>query len=693
MVGAVVALVVAVAVWLTLSHIGSPVAAEEAANVTNRTVAVMPFTIRGGHLSYLREGMVDLLSMGLDGASGISVIEPIALLDVVRRDSSAAGDLPRARLAARHFHAGRFAIGTVVDAAGHLTVRVDLYATENENAKPLAVATAAGTEGQVALLVDTLTRQLVAAMLDGREPRLTQLATRTTTSLPALKSYLRGSQAMRATEYGDATQAFRSAIEADSTFALAYYGLSMAIGWATEGSDRAASIMAQQAVRHSRGLSPHDSLLLVAHRDAWDGETLKGEAEYRRLLTNYPDDAEAWHELGEVIFHGGAMSGHAMRDARDAFTKASSVDAFRPSAMAHLARIAAVTFDTAAVDSLARSVQRMGLRGPRAVEIMTIRTFVSGGSAERAQAVAAAANRDDRDVWILARDVAAYTGAWPDAEAVALHLTAVTHLPGTRAAGWATIARIRGAAGRPAAAREALALCAALDPQLATQVGGYLASLPFLPAGSADLAMARNGLSRSFAPVSRDARTSEFDLGERDPRSRRMLTAAIDIRERGSTTFTMRADTGARLWTEAIEVAKSGGRRAGDAGDLRLIARQRSDSMNARWGLYQSTLPRSLEHVVRFGRARLLHAAGNYEEARRWFGSFPAYGQDDAVYRAVAARGSATAEEALGHAAQAARAYEEAAWLWRFAEPSVLPEVSTLRQRANRLRHSQRSAN
>ncbi len=685
---------VALTTWGVRRLVAPSEAASHAADASSQLIAVMPFTIRGGQLDYLRDGMVDLLSINLDGAGGIRVVEPIALLDAVRHDSSGESEFVRARSTARRFGAGRFTLGTIVDAAGQLTGRVSLYATADSSMKPLAVATAYATEGQVASLVDALTRQLVSAMLDGPEPRLAQLATRTTTSLAALKSYLRGSQAMRSAEYAEAAQAFRVAVDADTTFALAYYGLSMAIGWATEGVDRAASIAAVQAVHHSRGLSAHDSLLLVAHRDYWTGRMLQGEEEYRRLVAAYPDDAEAWHELGEVIFHSGAISGHSMSDARDAFTRASAVDALHMSALVHLARIAATTFDTVAIDSLARGVART-FRDPRAEEILTLRTFVSGDSAERVRAIAAAATRSDREVWTMARDLASYAGAWPGAEAVALHLTTSARVPATRAVGWATIARIRAAAGRPAAARAAIARCAALDTGLAAYMRGYLALLDFLPASSADLAAAREGLTRWPNDQRNAPNASEMDMGAGEPyRIGHMLIAAIDVRSGRLPPKGGRPDSISALWGVVMrDPATVAGRADALSASERRSARQRADVIGTRWSTVQFGLPRSLEHVARFARADLLHEAGDESDALRWFGSFPAYGQDDVAYRAVAARGRAGAEDALGHTKRAARAYAEAAWLWQYAEAPLQPQVREWRARAERLRKTAAAAN
>ncbi|MEO8624907.1 MAG: hypothetical protein ABI625_27735, partial [bacterium] len=645
--------------------------------VAARTIAVMPFTIRGGRISYLREGMVDLLSIGLDGAGDLRPVEPIVLLGYLANDVSEGGEVERARAAARRFHAGRFVIGTIVDTGERLEARASLYDANGSPDTPISVATASADEAHIASLVDDLTRELVAVMLNSRGLRLNQLAARTTTSVIALKDYLRGSQAMRIGKYGEAAQSFRDAVHADSGFALAYYGLSMAVGWESGGADHAATVAAAQAVRHARGLSQHDSLLLVAHFHSWNGAVVAAEQEYRRLLEAHPTDAEAWHELGEVIFHGGATSGHALVDARDPFTRVRSVDVLRMSALTHLARIAAVAHDSAGLDSLSTEAHRVAPGDPRTLEIATLRTFVAGDSSVRAEAIAAIASRGNRDIWSLARDLANYAAAWEDAESVALLLTAPARPSSVRALGWTTIAEVRAAAGRPASARTALARADVLDAGQAAYTRGYLASLPFLPATDAELRAARSDLAGWSGQVRAFGDSAEPSVGL-SSEARWLMLAAIDARLGRAPVWT-RGDTSVDIMTDAaIMSAQSLLRPVG-------VARARAMALAVKWHTVANGQLPHAEALARLARGSLLLEIGDNAEAARWYGTFPAYGRDDAVARAEATLGRARAEEALGDKASAARSYAEVAWLWRAAEPPTLARARGAAERARQL--------
>ena len=88
-----------------------PDGAQEAAEsdeLSDSTVAVMPFEIRGGEdLIYLREGLVNLLSTKLDGAGALRTVDPRALISFISNRFPEGVDPQSAREVARHFGARR----------------------------------------------------------------------------------------------------------------------------------------------------------------------------------------------------------------------------------------------------------------------------------------------------------------------------------------------------------------------------------------------------------------------------------------------------------------------------------------------------------------------------------------------------------------------------------------------------------
>ena len=218
-VAALAALVTAItfAVVAFRSHRHRPV--EEATDP--RLVAVFPFRVAGADpaLSYLREGIVDLLAVKLTGEGGPRAVDPRALLGAWHRAlASTAEDLsPAAAVGiAGRLGAGRLVDGAVVGTSSHLVLTASVIAVPSGTMR--ARASVAGTADSLPALIDRLT----AALLAGEAGR-TELAT--LTSLPALRAYLDGQAGLRAGRFADAFQSFNHALELDSTFALAGIGL------------------------------------------------------------------------------------------------------------------------------------------------------------------------------------------------------------------------------------------------------------------------------------------------------------------------------------------------------------------------------------------------------------------------------------------------------------------------------------
>lgn len=62
---------------------------------------------------------------------------------------------------------------------------------------------------------------------------------------------------------------------------------------------------------------------------AWRlGDVNDAEYLYRALVTAYPDDIEAWYQLGEVLFHHNTARGRSFTESRQAFER---VLVFNPS--------------------------------------------------------------------------------------------------------------------------------------------------------------------------------------------------------------------------------------------------------------------------------------------------------------------------------------------------------------------------
>ena len=113
-------------------------------------------------------------------------------------------------------------------------------------------------------LADSLTVRLLREL--GRTRRIEVFRTTSlgSTSLPALKAFLRGEQWFRRASWDSAMVAYDEAIALDSTFALPLWRSGQVLGWAHAAGDSVSVARAIRAGALTHGLAPRDSLLLTA---------------------------------------------------------------------------------------------------------------------------------------------------------------------------------------------------------------------------------------------------------------------------------------------------------------------------------------------------------------------------------------------------------------------------------------------
>jgi tetratricopeptide (TPR) repeat protein len=189
-------------------------------------------------------------------------------------------------------------------------------------------------------VADSLARGVLGILLEkgGGELPSVDLARVTTRSRTALRAYLEGERLFRAGEFASAVESYQEAIEADSTFALAYARLINAAGWG--GVERV-----RDPLRKLQALS--DQLPVRERRLAqalydWvqTGDRIAAADTLRRLTGTYPDDPTVWYNLGEVLWHGQIPRGWP--ESEKAFQRAVELDPGVPGYHHHLVDLAFV---------------------------------------------------------------------------------------------------------------------------------------------------------------------------------------------------------------------------------------------------------------------------------------------------------------------------------------------------------------
>ena len=274
-------------------------------------IAVLPFRVGGPAIGYLRESMLDLLNARLAGETGPRTLEPRTTLSAWRRaGGSETEDLSEdasRRLAAR-LGAGRVLLGSAIATPTELTLSGTLLRVFDGHV--VANGSVAGAPDSVAVLVNRLTARLLSLEAGEGHERLDGLAA---TSLEALQDYLAGQRAYRRGDYFAAMDLYRRALERDSTFVQAAFGL-VATNPHVGTVSRTEGLLAIPTVWRLRArLSARDVALLRGM--TFVGPNYPHPSTYAEIIAQdenaaaaAPDSPEQWLQLGDALAMYGAVS-------------------------------------------------------------------------------------------------------------------------------------------------------------------------------------------------------------------------------------------------------------------------------------------------------------------------------------------------------------------------------------------------
>jgi tetratricopeptide (TPR) repeat protein len=195
-------------------------------------------------------------------------------------------------------------LGTATELGTDVRLVADIY--DLASGRSLGRTQIQGVPDSVYQLVDRLSIGVLETVLADKPEALPQvnLARVTTTSLPALKAYLEGEALYRRSDFDAAIPVFQRAVEADSTFALAHYRLSLCYGWSQTIASEQSTHYLEEAARYV-GRLPEREAILIRAALALERGTLDGFEPLRRGVRKYPDDVELWFTLGETYWHLG----------------------------------------------------------------------------------------------------------------------------------------------------------------------------------------------------------------------------------------------------------------------------------------------------------------------------------------------------------------------------------------------------
>ena len=320
-------------------------------------VAVLPWRVGVTEGQELQEGMVELLSYGIEGTAGLRKIDPTTVITAWRSAGDSANELISAERAAaigRQVGARYVVTGSITGYGPGIAMIAEVYEVDPWHRR--GSARVAGPLDSVSQLVDQLTLDLLRNNLLPSDNNVApaSLGALTTRSLPALKEYLAGERSYRVAKWREAALHYAKAVELDSNFARARYRLIKSDDWGAKLGDVDTHL--QHLARLVDRLPDRDRLLVLGDM----GSRLPyprtlGSLEQiellHQLLRRYPDDVEGWVALGDRAFHDRETLLPA-QVWREAFRRAIELNHHYSEPYLHLIEDAIFHFDSAGADRL-----------------------------------------------------------------------------------------------------------------------------------------------------------------------------------------------------------------------------------------------------------------------------------------------------------------------------------------------------
>ncbi len=292
-------------------------------------IAIVPFAPSSPDTALVRLGrdLVVTLSANLDGVGDIRTVDALTVLAQTRGPGSL-GSLQDGATLARRLGASSVVHGSLVRVGDN--VRLDLGLFTADSGRPIVRASVTAAPENLAALTDSATRALLREVWRARTPPTPSLAAVATRSIPALRAFLDGERYILDNRWQAAAQAFARAIEADSTFWLAYRRYAYSREWVFQPVDSAV-IGAYRA--HRNDLPERERLSIDVDMAAGVSVPL---ARLRDITRRFPDYWPGWFAYGDILVHSGRLLGNTHVEAQPALERTLALNPNLVPAWQHL---------------------------------------------------------------------------------------------------------------------------------------------------------------------------------------------------------------------------------------------------------------------------------------------------------------------------------------------------------------------
>jgi serine/threonine protein kinase/Tfp pilus assembly protein PilF len=301
------------------------------------TLAVMYFEnlVDSDDPERLGEIVTNLVITDLSGSGELQVVSSQRLYDLLKQEGKEDAkviDKSTATAIADRAGARWMMLGSILQTEPEYMLTTQLVDVTSGNV--VASQRITSSDGETIFqLVDRMSEEVrgdlasTGVQLDKDE---TEVASVTTHSVEAYRAYIIGMEKENKYFMDEARRCYRKAVELDSTFAMAYLGLSQ---------DRVAGTYSEkkyaidQAVRHAERTSKKEMLYIKNAAAAFRGDATTAIAGYETLTELFPEEKKAYIQLGRLY----RDSKYDMDKARAAFEKVIEIDPLDKNAYNNLA--------------------------------------------------------------------------------------------------------------------------------------------------------------------------------------------------------------------------------------------------------------------------------------------------------------------------------------------------------------------
>ncbi|HSD19303.1 MAG TPA: protein kinase [Anaeromyxobacter sp.] len=301
--------VAVVAVTLALRHRDATSTPAVDAGEARVTIAVADFENQTGEPEL--GGLSGMLITSLEQSRRLSVLTRVRMVDILRqlgREHVAEVDESLGREVARSAGARALVLATI--RRFDELYAIELKALDPHTSEYLFTLKETGkgkasVPGMIDRLSEETRRRLRESPAEVSASRV-DVASATTASFEAYAHFFRGEQAMDATRYQEALEAYRTALAADPEFALAHYRIAY-LGEFTGLDPEARRAAIEAAVRSASRVPAKERLLIQAWKAHVDGDQDQAHRLYERAVQAYPQDKEVLYMAGDLRFHEGEL--------------------------------------------------------------------------------------------------------------------------------------------------------------------------------------------------------------------------------------------------------------------------------------------------------------------------------------------------------------------------------------------------